>query len=49
MIEGGSPDSLEQIDSVVTQMDRHIQQGRKVLAHCRGGKYQSYFNSGFFI
>ncbi|GBB87214.1 hypothetical protein RclHR1_13650008 [Rhizophagus clarus] len=37
MIEGGCPDTLEQIDSVVTHIDRHIQQGRKVLAHCRGG------------
>jgi len=37
MIEGGCPDTIEQIDSVVIQMDRHIQQGRKVLAHCRGG------------
>ncbi|CAI2172159.1 2747_t:CDS:2 [Funneliformis geosporum] len=36
MIEGGCPDSLEQIDSVVTQMDRHIHQGQKILAHCRG-------------
>jgi protein-tyrosine phosphatase len=40
MVEGGCPDTLEQIDSVVTQIDRHIQQGRKVLAHCRGGNYQ---------
>ncbi|CAH1765440.1 18125_t:CDS:2 [Entrophospora sp. SA101] len=37
MIEGGCPDSLDQIDQVVLQIDQHIKQGKNVLGHCRGG------------
>ncbi|CAG8488201.1 33961_t:CDS:2 [Racocetra persica] len=37
MVEGGCPDTLDQMDQVVMQMDRHIQSGQRVLAHCRGG------------
>ncbi|CAG8791744.1 8004_t:CDS:2, partial [Gigaspora rosea] len=36
MVEGGCPDTLDQMDQVVMQMDRHIQSGQRVLAHCRG-------------
>ncbi|CAG8453833.1 199_t:CDS:2 [Dentiscutata erythropus] len=37
MVEGGCPDTMDQMDQVVMQMDRHIQSGQRVLAHCRGG------------
>ncbi|CAG8539165.1 4340_t:CDS:2 [Paraglomus brasilianum] len=37
MIEGGCPDTVEQMDEVIKKMDTHIQQNERVLAHCRGG------------
>ncbi|KAG9287867.1 hypothetical protein G9A89_017462 [Geosiphon pyriformis] len=37
MVEGGCPDSLEQIDEVVVKVDHLITKGERVLAHCRGG------------
>ncbi|CAG8638737.1 11640_t:CDS:2, partial [Ambispora gerdemannii] len=37
MVEGGCPDSLEQLEDIITKLDNHIESGRRVLAHCRGG------------
>ncbi|KAG2228022.1 hypothetical protein INT45_012046 [Circinella minor] len=37
MIEGGCPNSIEEIDAVIQAVNVKIRQGENVLAHCRGG------------
>ncbi|CAG8687212.1 10841_t:CDS:2, partial [Ambispora leptoticha] len=37
MVEGGCPDSVEQLEDIITKLDNHIENERRVLAHCRGG------------
>ncbi|KAJ3081603.1 hypothetical protein HK102_002240 [Quaeritorhiza haematococci] len=37
MIEGSCPDSVEQVEVILAEMDRRIKQGTNVLCHCRGG------------
>ena len=40
MIEGGCPNSIEEIDAVIEAVNVKIRQGENVLAHCRGGREQ---------
>ena len=37
MIEGGCPDTVEQMNEVIEKMETRLQQSERVLAHCRGG------------
>lgn len=37
MVEGSTPDSLQQTDWVLQRMDSWIDSGKSVLVHCRGG------------
>ncbi|CAG8432747.1 7074_t:CDS:2 [Diversispora eburnea] len=39
MIEGGCPESIDQMDQVIIQIEHHIKQGRNILAHCRGADF----------
>jgi protein-tyrosine phosphatase len=38
IIEGSCPESLEEMDTILEEMDLTLCKGEGVLAHCRGGK-----------
>lgn len=38
VIEGAAPDSIEEIEVILVEMEKVLSGGKNVLCHCRGGK-----------
>lgn len=43
MIEGRSPDTLEEVTEAIKKVNAELNKGDNVLVHCRGGKLFFFF------